>query len=114
MPLTLDPIVTPTPHVADSDNPEVLVRIAEVAHSRVRLERVEDDGCALFHADTRCAIVIDPTQIRSAPAWHVAVFKGRAWPGAEDNALIHRSAPVSHRGEHRLRLCIDLSDACAC
>jgi hypothetical protein len=26
--------------------------IADTHHARVRLERVEDDGCALFHADT--------------------------------------------------------------
>ncbi len=120
-------------------------------HPRVRLARVEDDGCALFHADTlevrllclyagpgtqwlendnvrreqlgsrdrtldeaNAAIVVDPTAIRSIPNWHVAVFKGKAWPGGEANALVHRSAPVRHRDDHRLRLCIDLPGDCAC
>ena len=120
-------------------------------HPRVRLTRVEDDGCALFHADTlevrllclyagpgtqwlendnvrreqlgsrdrtldeaTAAIVIDPTAIRSIPNWHVAVLKGKAWPGSEANALVHRSAPVRHRDDHRLRLCIDLPGDCAC
>ncbi|MGC1480960.1 MAG: DUF1826 domain-containing protein [Chthoniobacterales bacterium] len=129
----------------------VFAEVADVRHPRVRFARVEDDGCALFHADTlglrllctyvgpgtqwlentnvrrgqlgslgrsatdaNRAIVIDPSAIRSIPNWHVAVFKGRAWPGGADNALVHRSAPVRHRGEHRLRLCVDLPTARDC
>lgn len=125
--------------------------IAGARHPRVRLERVEDDGCALFHADTlrlrmlctyagpgtqwlengnarreelgsrgrtihaaNRAIVLDESAIRSIPNWHVAMFKGRAWSADEDISLIHRSAPVRHRGEYRLRLCIDLPTDCAC
>ncbi len=125
--------------------------LAGTRHPRVRLERVEDDGCALFHSDTlrmrmlctyagpgtqwlensnvrrdqlgsqgrsiheaNAAIFKDATSIRSIANWHVAVFKGRAWSEDEDNSLIHRSAPVRHRGEYRLRLCIDLPNNCAC
>jgi hypothetical protein len=125
--------------------------IAGTRHPRVRLERVEDDGCALFHADTlrlrmlctyagpgtqwlengnarreqlgsrgrtieeaNRAIVVDESRIRSIPNWHVAIFKGRAWSADEDISLIHRSAPVRHRGDYRLRLCIDLPNGCAC
>ena len=121
--------------------------IAGTKHPRVRLERVEDDGCALFHADTlemrllctyagpgtewldcdnlrreqlgtqgrtleeaNDAIVIDPANIRSIAAWHVAVFSGRARESAQ--ALVHRSAPVSHPKDFRLRLCIDLPRDC--
>ncbi len=125
--------------------------IAGTRHPRVRLERVEDDGCALFHADTlrlrllctyagpgtqwlengnarreelgsrgrtiheaNRAIVVDPAAIRSIPNWHVAVFKGRAWCADDDISLIHRSAPVRHRDEYRILLCIDLPNDCAC
>lgn len=123
--------------------------IAGTKHPRVRLERVEDDGCALFHADTlemrllctyagpgtewldcdnlrreqlgtqgrtleeaNDAIVIDPANIRSIEAWHVAVFSGRARESAP--ALVHRSAPVSHPKDFRIRLCIDLPNDCGC
>ena len=125
--------------------------IAGTRHPRVRLERVEDDGCALFHADTlrlrmlctyagpgtqwlenrnarreelgsrgrsiheaNRAIVVDESAIRSIPNWHVAICKGRAWSADEDISLIHRSAPVRHRGQYRIRLCIDQPNDCAC
>ena len=125
--------------------------VAETRHPRVRLTRVEDDCCALFHADTLrvrmlCtyagdgtqwlendnvrrdqlgsqgrtldeatrAIVVDLAAIRTIPAWHVAALKGRAWPGEEDNAIVHRSAPVAERSAHRLVLCLDLPAACSC
>jgi hypothetical protein len=125
--------------------------VAETRHPRVRLTRVEDDCCALFHVDslplrllctyagdgtqwlendnvrrdqlgsqgrtlaeaTR-AIVVNPAAIRTIPSWQVAVLKGRAWPGAEDNAIVHRSAPVADPSKHRLVLCIDLPTACSC
>lgn len=31
---------------------EIFCRVADVGHPRIRLERVEDDGCRLFHSDT--------------------------------------------------------------
>ena len=125
----------------------LFAELAGTQHPRVRLERVEDDGCALFHSDTlrmrmlctyagpgtqwlensnarrdqlssrgrgiaeaNAAIVIDPSAIRSISSWHVAVFKGRHWNDVEDYSLIHRSAPVGHRGDYRIRLCIDIPD----
>jgi hypothetical protein len=126
-------------------------RVAGTIHPRVRLERVEDDGCALFHADSlplrmlctysgpgmewlensnvhrqelglqsrtlaeaNAAIMVDSRKIRRIPAWHVAVFAGRLHSGGETQALVHRSAPVSHSGATRLRLCIDLPGDCGC
>lgn len=126
-------------------------KIAGVAHPRVRLTRVEDDGCALFHADTLSlrllctyagpgtqwlgndnvrrhelgfhgrsleeathAIVIDPLKILTLPKSHVAIFKGRLAEGEENNALVHRSAPVRRPSDTRIRLCIDLPDSCTC
>jgi len=123
--------------------------VAGLAHPRVRLERVSDDGCALFHADTlsvrmlctyagagtewlennnirrgqlgiqgrsiaeaNAAIVQDPASIRRIPRSHVAILTGRLWPGGEENALVHRSAPVSTPKASRLRLCVD--SACDC
>lgn len=121
-------------------------------HLRLRFERVEDDGCALFHVDTlamrmlctyagpgtqwveedhvrrdqlgsrgrsieeaNAAIVIDPEQIQTAPVWHVLVFKGRLWDGhGYSDGLVHRSAPVRHPNDFRLRLTIDFSDSCSC
>lgn len=125
--------------------------IAGIKHPRVRLSRVEDEGCALFHADTlslrllctyagpgtqwvendnlrraelgsrgrnledaTAAIVIDPAKIRTLPGAHVAIFKGRLAEGEEDNAWVHRSYPVRHPADFRLRLCIDLPDSCTC
>ncbi len=124
---------------------------AGTLHPRVRLERVDDDGCALFHADSlnlrllctyagpgtewlensntrrhelglrsrtldeaNADIVVDPSRIRRLAPWHVAIFSGRSRPGAEDNALIHRSAPVLSANTPRLRLCIDLPADCGC
>lgn len=118
-------------------------------HCRLRLTRIEDDGCALFHADTlalrllctyhgegtqwledsnvrrgelgaqgrsipaaNAAIVIDPAAIRSLSPGDVAVFKGRLCPGAKP--LVHRSAPLRHAFDHRIFLCLDLPEACAC
>jgi hypothetical protein len=121
-------------------------------HLRIRFERVEDDGCALFHVDTlpmrmlctyagpgtqwveedhvrrdqlgargrslseaNAAIVPDAQQIRTVPAWHVLVFKGRLWEGhGFSDGLVHRSAPVDGPGDYRLRLTIDFSESCTC
>lgn len=121
-------------------------------HVRLRFEKVEDDGCALFHVDTlplrmlctysgpgtqwveeenvrrdqlgsrgrtieeaNAAIVIDPTHVHTAPCWHVLAFKGRMWDGhAHQDGLVHRSAPVRHPRDHRLRLTVDYSDLCSC
>lgn len=121
-------------------------------HLRLRFERVEDDGCALFHVDTlplrmlctyagpgtqwleetnvrrdqlgsrgrslmeaNAAIVIDPEEIRTVPAWHVIAFKGRLWGGhGYSDGLVHRSAPVRHENDFRLRLTLDWSDSCNC
>jgi len=121
-------------------------------HLRLRFERVEDDGCALFHVDTlpmrmlctyfgpgtqwleednvrrdqlgsrgrsldeaNAAMVIDSEKIQTAPAWHVLIFKGRLWDGhGYQDGLVHRSAPVRHPQDYRLRLTIDFSDSCAC
>lgn len=129
----------------------LFAQISGTKHPRVRFERVEDDACALFHADSlnlrllctyagpgtewlensntrrhelglqsrplaeaNRAIVIDSSKIRSIPAWHAAIFAGRSRPGAEDNALIHRSAPVLLTNATRLRLCIDIPGDCGC
>lgn len=129
----------------------LFARIAGTRHPRVRLERVADDGCALFHADSLSlrllctyagpgtewlensnarrhelglrsrtipeanrAIIIDSSKIRSIATWHAAIFSGRAHPGGEENALIHRSAPVLFTNATRLRLCIDLPGDCGC
>ena len=123
--------------------------ISDASHARIRLGRIENDACRLFHADslhmrmlctyagpgtewldsdnarheelgsrgrtieeTNAAIVIDPAQIRHVAPWHVAVFTGRLRP--DTPPLIHRSAPVPTEKEHRIRLCIDLPDACGC
>lgn len=151
----------PSRHVADacaalaSDFLMLLEKFREISgreHLRLRFERVEDDGCALFHVDTlpmrmlctyagpgtqwveeenvrrdqlgsrgrgteetNAAIVIDPDEIQTAPAWHVLVFKGRLWDGhGYSDGLVHRSAPVRHPTDYRLRLTIDFSDSCTC
>lgn len=123
--------------------------IADTNHARVRFERIEGDGCRLFHADnlhlrmlctyagpgtewvenkhlsyeelglrgrtleeTNAAIVKNSSQIRRLEPWSVAVFSGAQ---RENTApLVHRSAPVPTRKEYRIRLCIDMPDACGC
>lgn len=127
---------------------QLVARFREISGSpavRLRLERVADQGCAAFHADSLAlrllctyhgpgtqwlehdnlrraelglrgrstaeanpAIVIDDTRIRTVPAWHVMIFKGRSWPGEEDNALVHRSFPVCCADQARIRLCLDV------
>ena len=62
-------------------------------------------------ADANAAMIVDTENIRTIPAWHVAIFKGRAWPGEEANALVHRSFPVCCADHARLRLCLDLAEA---
>jgi len=115
---------------------------------RLRLDRVADPACAVFHADTlalrllctyhgpgtqwlenenvrrdelglrgrsivdaNVAIVVEAEKIRTIPTWHVAVFKGRGWPGEEANALVHRSFPICCTEHPRIRLCLDLPNA---
>ena len=130
----------------------IFAHISGREHLRLRLERVEDDGCALFHVDTlplrmvctysgpgtqwleednvrrdqlgargrsleeaNAAIVVDPAKIQTAPAWHVLLFKGRLWEGhGYYDGLVHRSAPVRHPRDHRLRLTVDYSNSCSC
>ena len=121
-------------------------------HLRLRFERVEDDGCALFHVDSlpmrmlctyagpgtqwleednvrrdqlgsrgrnlndaNAAIIVDDRKIHTESAWHVLIFKGRLWESyGYSEGLVHRSAPVRHPRDFRLRLTIDFSDTCAC
>jgi len=124
--------------------------IADIKHPRVRLTRIEDEACALFHADTLrfrllCtyagpgmqwlkndnvrrhelgsrgrtlveatnAIVINQAAIQTVPETHVAIFKGRLFEDEEDNALVHRSSPLAHPTDYRLRLCVDFA-SCGC
>jgi len=112
---------------------------------RVRLSRVVDAACSLFHADTlslrllctyhgagtqwvpdehacrqqlglrgrdipkaNAVIVPNPSHIRTMPEWHVGVFKGRAFPGDEGSALIHRSYPQCCATHARIRLVLDV------
>jgi len=125
--------------------------LAEIKHPRVRLTRIEDEGCALFHADTlvlrmlctyagpgtqwlennnvrrdelgcrgrtlaeaTAAIVVHSEKIRTLPEAHVAIVKGRLYEEEKHNALVHRSAPLRHPADYRLRLCIDYPNNCAC
>ncbi len=123
--------------------------IAKANQARVRLERIEGDGCRLFHADnlhlrmlctyagpgtewlenenvcyeelglkgrtleeTNDAIVKSKLQIHSLESWSVAVFSGAQRDRTAP--LVHRSAPVPTRKDHRIRLCIDMLDTCGC
>ncbi|BAI96721.1 hypothetical protein Sj15T_11770 [Sphingobium sp. TA15] len=95
----------------------------------IRLEIVEDDACRRFHADYVTARLICTyaglgTQwlssedaaardagmplaehaIRSLAAGDVGLFKGRIW--APENAIIHRSPPISGTGAKRLVLVV--------
>ena len=60
------------------------------------------------------AAVIDPARIRTISTGHVVLFKGRLWPGEEENALIHRSPQVHSRGNYRILLRVDPCDLCSC
>jgi hypothetical protein len=115
---------------------------------RVRLTRIVDAACAVFHTDTLSlrllctyhgdgtqwipnehanrkqlglrgrsigkanrAIAPDPSRIRTMPAWHVAIFKGRTFPGDGESALIHRSHPQCCEAHARIRLVLDIAGA---
>jgi hypothetical protein len=133
----------------DVDRLVTLFRAASESDAvRVRLHRVVDAACALFHADTLSmrllctyhgagtewvsnadadraqlgsrgrtirkanrAIVPDPNAIQAMQPWHVAIFKGRKYPGGEHIALIHRSAPQCCEDHARIRLVLDTSDS---
>ncbi|HMO05792.1 MAG TPA: DUF1826 domain-containing protein [Kiritimatiellia bacterium] len=56
-------------------------------------------------------IVPDPGMVRVAPTGSVMVFKGAGYTGKRGEGLVHRSHPVRHAGETRLRLCIDAPDS---
>jgi hypothetical protein len=56
-------------------------------------------------------IVPDPGVVRVAPTGAVMVFKGSGFSGKRGEGLVHRSHPVRHEGEVRLRLCIDAPDS---
>lgn len=107
---------------------------------RIRLERVENDACRLFHADYVAARLIatylgpttqylpefalrraglglgcndgicrDSAAIRSVPPGAVAVFKGARGPEGLAGAAVHRSPPLSRRGQSRYVLVVDES-----
>ncbi len=149
------PTVRSSVHGLAEDMQKLTNLFAEISgrdHLRLRFERVEDDGCALFHVDTlpmrmlctytgpgtqwleednvrrdqlgsrgrgiqqaNAAIVMNPEKIHTVPSWHVLVFKGRLWEGhGFSDGLVHRSAPVRHSTDYRLRLTIDFSNSCGC
>ncbi len=60
--------------------------------------------------EANAAICRDADQIRTIPAWTVAVLKGRAYPGEDSSALVHRSFSVCCRDHTRVRLCLDPID----
>ncbi len=112
-------------------------RIApQSAALRVRIERVEDDGCRLFHVD-RVALRLICTWLGTGTQWlpegafhrgglgcgcndhvqdwsalrevareHVAVMKGEGYPGNAGHGLVHRSPPAT-RAHPRVLLAID-------
>ena len=76
-----------------------------VTNDNVRRDELTAQGRS-FEAANR-AIVPRPAQIRSARPWWVMLQKGESYPGNAGNGVVHRSPPVEHAGERRLRLCIN-------
>lgn len=108
----------------------------QTAPLRVRIDRVEDDGCRLFHVD-RTALRLVCTYAGLGTQWlpegafdraglgcgcndhvrnwsalreigtgHVAVMKGERYPGHAGRGFVHRSPPAS-RAQPRVLLAID-------
>ena len=56
-------------------------------------------------------IVPDPSHVQVTPTGAVMIFKGSGYDNRPHTGLVHRSHPVRHAGEIRLRLCIDEPDS---
>jgi hypothetical protein len=106
---------------------------AQIAQSKqvdIRLERIEDNACRLFHRDSvhfRLLTTyrgpstewVEPEfaqialrnsgrfclPIRCLEDYDVAIFKGSH--SAQDRGVVHRSPPIERTGETRLLLCIN-------
>jgi len=55
--------------------------------------------------DATSGVVRDWGHLRTIEPGHLAVFKGTAWPGAEERAIVHRSPPAD--GDRRVVLTFD-------
>lgn len=105
-------------------------QIAQSKQVDIRLERIEDNACRLFHRDSvhfRLLTTyrgpstewVEPEfahmalrnsgrfclPIRRLEDYDVAVFKGSH--SARDRGVVHRSPPIEKTGETRLLLCIN-------
>ncbi len=67
------------------------------------------DRSLLGHAggtdDSRSGLVGDWDRLARIDSGTLAIFKGSAWPGAEEHAIVHRSPPAN--GNRRLLLTLD-------
>lgn len=105
---------------------------------RIRLERINDHGCRLFHVDhipfrlictwhgagtqwlpehavARDQLgtgsnqhVLDWQAVEQIPSGAVAAMKGNTWPGEHGRGLIHRSPPACN-DQPRLIMAVDLA-----
>jgi hypothetical protein len=110
---------------------QTFAQIAQIRQVDIRLERIEDNACRLFHRDSvRLRLLttyrgpstewIEPEfseialrnsgrfclPIRRLEDYDVAIFKGTH--SAHDRGVVHRSPPIEGSGETRLLLCINL------
>ncbi len=73
------------------------------------LDEADVDRSKLGHAggsdDAQSGLVLDWQRLQRAEHGALTVFKGTAWPGAEEAAVVHRSPPSD--GSRRLLLTLD-------
>lgn len=111
--------------------------VPEDRQMRVRLERINDDGCRLFHVDhipfrlictwhgagtqwlpehsvdrSRLGTgsnqhVLDWQAVEQIPSGAVAAMKGNTWPDEHGRGLVHRSPPAC-TDQPRLIIAVDL------
>lgn len=108
------------------------LKITDDPEPRLRLDRVQSNGCRRFHVDSvvyrmlctylgpgtewvsaedldrECSCPLDhvkPSKIRRLSRFSVAILKGKKKGG--ERQIYHRSPPIEGTGEHRLLLCLD-------
>lgn len=107
-------VVADGPHCPRFHVDQVVARgvLNVVGPSTEWLAEADVDRSRLGHAggldDATSGLVRSGAQLHRAELATLAVFKGSAWPGAEERAIVHRSPPAD--GSRRLVLTLDWMD----
>lgn len=104
---------------------DIFGRVTGCDHLRLRLDVVRDEACRRFHLDNVPLRLLctyrgrgteyglaratgDPEPVLRMAAGDAGLFRGGTWPAATRSRLVHRSPPITARGEVRLLLVLDM------